>query len=180
MSDQPGAESIEDHGQSFSVDDEDQLQPSDTLTGDDVDPADPVEQGYTAPDRLHGSTAFGVTPFEQAQDETIDQRVMQERPDPETAYGAPQDESGLDADAPRSHQQGRVGGDDPDSIPAEDDFVGPAGSEVGRLVEPDEGVREDAEKDVVASEQNQVQPDSAEEAAIHYTDEDTEADLERP
>lgn len=176
MSDQPGAESIEDHGQSYSVDDEDQLQPEDTLIGEE----DPLDEGYTAPERLHGSTAFGVTPHEQAQDETIDQRVMQERPDPDSAYGAPQDESGLDADAPRSHDQGRVGGDDPDAIPAEDDFVGPEGSEVGRLVDPAEGVREDTEKDVVAHEEDQVQPDSAEEAAIHYTDADTEADQERP
>ena len=45
-----------------------------------------------------------------------------------------------------------VGGDDPDAIRAEDDFVGDGGRQVGRLVDPDEGFGEDAEKDHVAED----------------------------
>ncbi|MDO5627291.1 MAG: adenosine deaminase [Mobilicoccus sp.] len=49
--------------------------------------------------------------------ETIEERIMQEEPDPDSAYGAPEDESGLDGPAP-------LGGDDPDAIPAQDDVLG--------------------------------------------------------
>lgn len=51
------------------------------------------------------------------QEETIDQRILQEEPDPDSAYGAPENESGLDGPPP-------VGGDDPDAIPAEQDHLG--------------------------------------------------------
>ena len=43
----------------YSLDDEDQLQPEDTLEQDDVD--DVLDRGYSPPDRLHGSLAHGVT-----------------------------------------------------------------------------------------------------------------------
>lgn len=164
MSDQPGTESFEDDlGNSYSLDDEDQLQPSDTLDGD----VDPLEAGYTAPDRLHGSLAFGVTAHEQAQEETIEQRIKQEEEDPDSAYGAPRNEGGLDDDPWE-----RAGGDDPDSIPAKDDFVGSEGGRVGRLVSPDEGLAEDEEKDSVAREGRGYSADTAEEAAMHYVDGD--------
>lgn len=52
-------------------------------------------------------------------EETIEERIAQEVPDPATAYGAPDGESGLDGPAP-------LGGDDPDAIAVEDDFVGSA------------------------------------------------------
>ena len=75
-----------------------------------------------------------MTAEEQGRDETIDERILQEEPDPDSAYGAPFNESGLDED--------RLGGDDPDSIAAEDDWIGD--SEVGdvragRLVAPRRG-----------------------------------------
>jgi len=88
-------------------------------------------------------------------------------PDPDSAYGAPENESGLDDD--------RVGGDDPDSIAAEEDWLGDreVGDErAGRLVAPDEGGSEDAEKDLVGED---VGVDgaaaSAEAAAVHVVDE---------
>jgi Family of unknown function (DUF5709) len=162
MSDQPGRESIEDDlGNSYSLDDENQLQPSDTLDGD----VDPVERGYTAPDKLHGSLAFGVTAHEQAQEETIDQRIKQEEEDPDSAYGAPNNESGMDEDP-----SGMVGGDDPDAIRSDQDFLGSEGGRVGRLVSPDEGMGEDEEKDSVAREGRGYSEDTAEEAAMHYVD----------
>ncbi|MGL5909741.1 MAG: DUF5709 domain-containing protein, partial [Phycicoccus sp.] len=69
-----------------------------------------------------------------------------------------------------------VGGDDPDAIPAEDDWLGDGevGSErAGRLVAPDEGGWGDTEKDLVGAD---VGVDgagaSAEEAAVHVVRED--------
>lgn len=162
MSDQPGRESREDDLGSYSVDAEDQLQPEDTLDGSQ----DPLDRGYTPPDRLHGSLAWGTTAEEQAQDETIEQRIRQEVPDPDTAYGAPDNESGLD-DEPQF-----VGGDDPDAIPAEQDFLGSEGQRVGRLVAPDEGLGEDTESDAIAREGSPTSQDSPEEAAMHYVDQD--------
>jgi hypothetical protein len=153
----------------MSLDDEDQLQPEDTLIQDDVE--DVLDRGYSPAERLRGSIAHGVTVEEQQRDETIEERIHQEVPDPGSAYGAPSDESALDED--------RVGGDDPDSIAARDDWVGDreVGDErAGRLVAPDEGLSEDEEKDLVGED---VGVDgaaaSAEEAAVHVVDEeDTE------
>lgn len=151
---------------SFSVDDEDQLQPSDTLDGG----GDPLDAGYDAPDRLRGSTAWGITPEEMRREETIDQRIRQEEEDPDSAYGAPHNESGLDT------RGDRLGGDDPDSIRAEDDYYGGGRMRVGRLVAPDEGSGWDDESDAVAREGRWTRDDTAEEAAMHYIDGDEEDD----
>src|SRR3954451_10997602 len=107
MSDQP--ESVTDDLGSYSLDDEDQLQPEDTLEQgtDDV-----LDAGYSPPDRPRGSLAHGVTAEEQSRDETIEERIRQEVPEEGTAYGAPDNESGLGVDD-------RLGGADPHAIPAE-------------------------------------------------------------
>jgi hypothetical protein len=156
MSDQPGRETIEDDLSAYSVDDENQLQPEDTLDGT----GDPLDQGYQTPDRLHGSLAFGTTAEEQAQEETIEQRIHQEIPDPDSAYGAPDNESGLDDPA-------MVGGDDPDAIPAERDFLGDEGGAVGQLTAPDGGAEHDTEKEEIAVNEPSVGSGSAEEEAMH-------------
>jgi hypothetical protein len=141
--------------------DEDQLQPEDTLEQEDVD--DVLDRGYSPPEKLHGSLAHGVTVEEQGRDETIEERIHQEVPDPTSAYGAPDNESGLDED--------RVGGDDPDAIDAEDDWLGDGevGDErAGRLVAPDEGLGSDDEKDLVGEDVGiDGAAASAEEAAVH-------------
>ncbi|NHA70183.1 DUF5709 domain-containing protein, partial [Phycicoccus flavus] len=71
----------------------------------------------------------------------------------------------------------RVGGDDPDSIDAGEDWLGDAevgDDRSGRLVAPDEGAGTDVEKDLVSED---VGVDgagaSAEEAAVHVVDEET-------
>jgi hypothetical protein len=143
------------------VDDEDQLQPEDTLDGSE----DPLDRGYQVPERLHGSTAFGTTAHEQAQDETIDQRIFQEQPDPDSAYGAPDNESGLD-------EPERLGGDDPDAIPADRDYYGSEGGDVGRLVAPDEGLGADTEDESIARESETPGWDTPEESAMHAVDGD--------
>ena len=153
----------------YSLDDEDQLQPEDTLVDDDVD--DVLDRGYSPAERLQGSLAHGVTAEEQHRDETIEERIHQEVPDPASAYGAPDNESGFD------DEDERLGGDDPDSIAAEDDWLGDGevGDErAGRLVAPDEGLGSHEEKDLLGED---VGVDgaaaSAEEAAVHVIEQPT-------
>lgn len=140
---------------------EDQLQPEDTLIQDGVE--DVLDRGYSPPDSARGSYAHGVTPAEESTEETIEDRIKQEMPDPNSAYGAPDNESGLDEDP--------LGGDDPDAIDADEDWLGDAeigDRRAGRLVAPDAGLGEDIDKDEVAED---VGIDgagaSAEEAAMH-------------
>lgn len=161
MSDTQPNEDIQEGPTVYSVDDEDQLQPEDTLDQDDV--ADALDRGYSPNETPRGVDAFGTTAREQSEQETIDQRILQEEPDPTSAYGAPDDESGLDRE--------RLGGDDPDSIDAEDDWVGDnevGDRRAGRLVAEDEGAHEDTEKDMVAQDVGiDGAAASAEEAAVH-------------
>jgi len=58
---------------------EDQLQPQDTLDDRGVD--DVLDEGISPPEQLRGSNAKGVTPFEVAEGETLDDRVRQEEPE---------------------------------------------------------------------------------------------------
>lgn len=164
MSDQPGRESIEDDLGSYSVDDENQLQSEDTL---DVGRGE--DEPYSPPDLQPRSTEWGTTASEQRQEESIEQRIMQEEPDPSSAYGAPDNESGLDEN-PRD----RVGGDDPDSIAAEDDWLGDAeigDEQAGQVTEPDQGSREDVDKELVGEDAEGTGNVSAEESAMHVIDE---------
>ena len=167
MSDESySAEELNTDTGSYSLDDEDQLESEDTLVDRGVDNV--LDEGYSPPEKPLGVDRWGTTAWEQSQDETIDQRIQQEEPDPNTAYGAPDNESGLDEEA-----GDMVGGDDPDAIPAENDFVGDMGQRAGRLVDPDEGVREDQEKDLVAEDVGiSGAGASAEEAAMHIVADD--------
>ena len=143
-----------------------QLQPEDTLVQEDVE--DVLDRGYSPPD-VDRSEQHGPTVQEQLDGETIEDRISQEVPDPDSAYGRPVDESGLD--------EPRVGGDDPDAIDAEQDWLGDAevgDDRSGRVVAPDAGAGSDDEKELVGED---VGVDgaaaSAEEAALHVVDEET-------
>ncbi|KGN33795.1 hypothetical protein N802_08270 [Knoellia sinensis KCTC 19936] len=119
------------------------------------------------PDRQPRATEWGTTASEQAQEETIDQRIAQEEPDPASAYGAPDNESGLD-DGPR------VGGDDEDAISADDDFLGEPSEDLdgGSLTTPDEGVRPDDEGALVGDEgTGSGGAETAEESAMRVVEE---------
>ena len=127
------------HG--YSVDDEDQPGAEDSGQPDDVE--DELDRGYSPPDRP--SPDYGNTPWEEAHGETLDQRLEQEEPDPD----------------PRSWD------DDEEQDEADPDpEVGDR--RAGRLVDPDQGLGEDTEKDLVGED---VGIDgggaSAEEAAMH-------------
>ena len=148
MSDESySAEELNTDTGSYSLDDEDQLQPEDTLVdGTTSRRRDVLDAGYSPPDRARGSMAWGTTAWEQSQGR--DHRAADQA-------GGPR--PGLRLRRSRQRvRDGRhremVGGDDPDAIPAEDDFVGDGDRRAGRLVDPDEGVREDAEKDLVAED----------------------------
>ena len=132
------------HG--YSVDDEDQPQ----STGDSLTPGDrveePLDEGYSPPEKWSVAQGYGNTPLEEEMGETLDQRLAQEVPE-EDPYAAA---TGTE------HVEGEVGQE-----------------RAGRLVAEDEGLTEDTEKDLVADD---VGIDgagaSAEEAAVHVIDEE--------
>lgn len=130
---------------------------------------DVIQRSWVAPDRPMGAGSHGETAAEQAEGSSLDQRLEAELPE----------------------RDGRRAGDEilPEQQPLDDalgedvaaeDLVhtdDPEGSEVGdlragRLVEPDEGVREDVDADMVATD---VGIDNgaatAEEAAMHVVEE---------
>jgi Family of unknown function (DUF5709) len=139
------------HG--YSVDDETQPQSTgDSQTADDRGLEEPLEEGWSPPEKWSAAMGYGNTPLEEQLGETLDQRVAQEVPEPDPYAEAESDES--------------------DEV--EDDTVPEVGdARAGRLVEPDEGWREDREGELEADD---VGIDgagaSAEEAAVHVVDED--------
>lgn len=146
----------------FSVDDEDQPGAEDTL--DDRGLVDPLDEGYSPPEKPIGVDKFGTTFEEERQGESLDMRLAQEVPDPNLSFDDPL------ADREAS------GDDDPDSeLAADEGFRGDnevGDRRAGRLVDPDRGVGPDTEKDLIGED---VGIDgagaSAEEAAMHIVDE---------
>jgi hypothetical protein len=130
---------------------EDQLPESDTLDDRGVD--DVLDEGYSPPDREPGHLRH---PHEVDEPETLDERLAEEEPD---VWSDP-DESD---DATTSGRD------------AEDE-VGDVRS--GRLVAPDEGVDEDRDSDLYATDAGiDGAGASAEEAAMHVIDDDDDGDL---
>ncbi len=64
----------------YSVDEETQLQSEDTLVDRNVD--DVLDEGYTAPEKWSPGQGFGTTAEEEEHGESLDQRLVQEEPDP--------------------------------------------------------------------------------------------------
>ncbi|MDT9696825.1 DUF5709 domain-containing protein [Streptomyces sp. P17] len=127
------------------------LDAEDTLDNDGV--GDPLDRGWSPPERPWAVERSGVTAAERHQGETLDQRLAEELPDLETPDG-----DGL----------GDCEGTDGELL---DNEVGAARS--GRLVAPDEGAHEDEESALVATDVGiDGAAASAEEAAMHIVDED--------
>ena len=81
----------------YSVDDEDQLQPEDTLEGT----GDPLDEGITTADDYSAGQRFGKTPAEEERGETFAQRLRQEEPE----YGDPVvDDSNRPAEEAAMHE----------------------------------------------------------------------------
>ncbi len=135
----------------YSVDDEDQLQPGDSLLDRGV--SDALDEGYSPPERWSAAERYGNTPWEEEHGESLDQRIAQEEPetDPYRPYGEG-DQEQVDDD--------RGGGE-----------VG--GVRSGRLVADEEGSWVDREQDVFSHDVGiDGAAASAEEAAVHVIDED--------
>jgi hypothetical protein len=133
------------HG--YSVDDEDQPQGAGDSLADDRGLEEPLDEGYSPPERWSAAQGYGNTPLEEGKGESLDQRVAQEVPEPDPYAEAEREAADLD----RGGEGPEVGDD-----------------RAGRLVAPDEGAHPDAERDLVADD---VGIDGAgagaEEAAVH-------------
>ena len=127
------------------------LDVEDTLDFDGV--SDPLDRGWSPPERPWAVEHTGVTAAERQAGETLDQRLAEEQPDLVARDG---DDIG-DRDTDGELLDNEVGN-----------------LRSGRLVAPDEGAHEDEEAALVA---NDVGIDgaaaSAEEAAMHIVDEDS-------
>ncbi|WP_369244838.1 DUF5709 domain-containing protein [Streptomyces sp. R41] len=128
------------------------LDAEDTLLADGV--GDPLDRGWSPPERPWAVEHTGVTAAERQEGETLDQRLAEELPDI-----AEPDGDGI----------GDCQGTDGEPL---DNEVGDLRS--GRLVAPDEGAHEDEESGLIASDVGiDGAAASAEEAAMHIVDEDS-------
>jgi len=134
----------------YSADDDDQLQPEDTLIDRGID--DILDEGYSPPERPYGRGAYGPS-------ETLDQQLAEEEQDPLSRIGNPlntdeqqrSDEAEREIEFPQRREVGRV--------------------RAGRLVAPDRGYGEGTEAELVAEDVGiSGGAASAEEAAIHIID----------
>lgn len=151
MTQQPGGEDGGDAYHGYSVDPEDQPQSTgDSEADNDRGLVDPLDEGYSPPDRWSVGEGYGNTPREEALGESLDQRLAQEEPEPD-AYAEPPTEDADDVN--------------------EVEEVGDV--RAGRLVAEDEGSGEDDDDEMYAGD---VGIDGAgagaEEAAIHIIEED--------
>jgi Family of unknown function (DUF5709) len=132
-----------DEYEGYSVDDENQLQPEDTLVDRGVE--DVLDEGYSPPEKWSPAEGFGNTAYEEEQGETLDMRLAQEEPEPD-----PYAEN------------------DPENVGGE---VGNA--RAGRLVDEDQGLGPDNESDMIADDVGiDGAGASAEEAAVHVIDDE--------
>ena len=155
------------HG--YSVDDETQPQSTGDSLVDDRGLAEPLDEGYSPPEKWSAGQGFGNTPLEESMGESLDQRVAQEVPEPDPYERA-------DAEAERGDLAPLVAEDSTDGEAVQADVEAAEGDRAGRLVAEDEGVRPDTEKDLVAQDVGiDGAAAGAEEAAVHVVD-DPEAD----
>ena len=156
MSEMPGEGDRETYGQQ-SVDDEDQLQPEDTLDSRGLD--DVLDEGYSPPDREPAHLRHGMTREEQREGETLDERLAEEEPDVDP-YADDNDYGEADPRAGRLVAPDEGFGEDVDSDEVADDVgIDGAGasaeeaavhvieSEDGPLTEPEYLLDQDEDAD---------------------------------
>jgi len=133
----------------YSVDDEDQPQGDGDSLVDSRGLDQPLDEGYSPPEKWSVAEGFGNTPYEEEVGETLDQRIAQEEPEPDPYVEAELRE-------------------------AQEDVSGEVGSErAGRLVDEDEGAHPDREADAIATDVGiDGAASTAEEAAVHVIDDD--------
>lgn len=135
----------EDYGE-YSVDDEDQLQPEDTLVDRGVD--DTLDEGYSPRENWSVAEGFGSTADEAQRGESLEQRLAQEEPEKDPLADDGELVGGPEVGGPRS----------------------------GRLVAPDEGAHTDIDDLVASDVGIDGAAASAEEAAVHVVDEADDLD----
>ena len=135
----------------YSVDDEDQPQSSGDSLVDDRGLQEPLDEGYSPPEKWSGAERYGNTPWEEEHGESLDQRIAQEEPEPDPY---------LSAELEDEHVGGEVGN-----------------ARAGRLVADEDGSDADFHQDMDAHD---VGIDgagaSAEEAAVHIIDDEIQLD----
>jgi hypothetical protein len=125
----------------YSVDDEDQPQGDGDSMSDDRGLTEPLDEGYSPPEKWSVGQGYGNTPLEEELGETLDQRIAQEEPEPDPY--AEEDVEDID--------DGEVGN-----------------ARAGRLVAPDDGAGEDEDSEMFADDAGiDGAGASAEEAAMH-------------
>jgi hypothetical protein len=146
MTEQPENDAETYHG--YSVDDETQPQDTgDSLADSDRGVEDPLDEGYSPPEKWSAAQKYGNTPLEEELGESLDQRLAQEVPEPD-----PYEQAAAEGE----HVGGEVGQE-----------------RAGRLVAEDEGVHTDTEKDLVAEDVGiDGAAAGAEEAAVHVVPDD--------
>lgn len=135
----------------YSVEDDNQLQPEDTLIDRGID--DALDEGYSPPERPYARGAFGP-PHGMAR------LLAEEEQDPASRINNPldrddqqrSDEAERETEFPRRGEVGRV----------------PA----GRLIVPDRGFGEDTEAELIADDVGSGGSATAEEAAVHIIDDE--------
>jgi hypothetical protein len=119
--------------------DQDPMQPQYGLVDRGVD--DALDEGYSPPEKYSAAQRFGNTAAEQAEGETLDQRIAQEEPD---VF---------------------------DKLEADEDYLddGEVGAErAGRLVDPNAGIGDDVTSELYGEDVGiDAGAASAEEAAVH-------------
>jgi hypothetical protein len=130
----------------YSVDDEDQPQSGGDDLVEERGLTEPLDEGYSPPEKWSVAEGYGNTPLEEELGETLEQRLAQEEPEPD-----PYEQAALETED--------VGGE-----------VG--GVRAGRLVDEDQGMGEDTEKDLIGHDVGiDGAAASAEEAAVHIIEE---------
>jgi hypothetical protein len=135
----------------YSVDDENQLDPLDTLDSSDL--VDELDRGFIPPDRYSSGQGYGTTAWEAVHARPLADRLAEEIPEPNPA------------------EEAAVERGDAQESDAFDDEVGLR--RAGRLVAPDLGLGADDEAEALASDVGlSGAAASAEEAAVHVIDRD--------
>src|SRR3954466_16090535 len=119
------------HG--YSVDDEDQPQDTGDSLTDNRGLPEPLDEGYSPPEKWSAGQRWGNTPLEEELGETLDQRIAQEipEPDPYAVAEAEADDHDVDSDALASEVGDR---------------------RAGRLVDPGSGIGPDEEAQLLAED----------------------------
>jgi hypothetical protein len=154
--------------------DDDSTAYDDVASGRAADGPDPAALPSDAPLAVD---RFGTTAEEQRTGDSLDDRLAQEEPDvplgPEPVVPGEETVDDEPADSQFAVDVLEEGPrHDPDSVVSLYDrpLEGTAGAPVGRLVEPDQGYLEDAERDAIATDAGAAGGGaSAEELAIHET-----------